>query len=207
MEADGTISVEGLGTPFFAPGSARFVQMQQVWDNWSGLILGAASAHGVPPTWILAVICQETGLWSGNPQEQATKVAPDGGLGLMQIMPATARAFGSSPEAMLDPQANIDVGVALLAKLSEAHGGELPEIVANYNAGGVRCGSATNPWNMVMSGDYAGDVVRWVNSAVMYLDLSPRRGPLLAGLAVGGAGLYAAAVIAGVTQLPRFLRR
>jgi len=204
MQDDGLIAVEGEGTPAFDPGSLRFKQMEQTWANWAGLILDAASANGIPPAWILAIMCQETGLWSDDPAEQAAKVSYDGGVGLMQI---THPSLGS-PKDMLDPEANIAAGTGLLAKLSRTRNGQLPEIAANYNAGGVRCGASGNPWGMVMTGDYVGNVIRWNNAAVMYLDMSPRGGgKLLAGIALGAAGLYAAAVIAGFAMMPRWLRR
>lgn len=200
---DGTIEIEGQGVAAFEPGTLRFQQMQDCWDNWRSLISAAAGTAGIPARWILAVICQETGLWSANAAEQAAKIAPDGGLGLMQIMPATARAFGASPEDMLDPTKNIQVGAALLAKLASSHDGELPEIVASYNAGSVRCGAA-NPWNMVTSGDYITNAVQWNNAAVLHLDMRQPR--LLLGLALALGGVYAGALIAGIVTLPKGVR-
>ena len=138
MQGDGLVAVEDQGTPVFEPGSLRFKQMEQTWANWGGLILDAASAHDVPAQWILAVMCQETGLWSDDPAEQAAKVSYDGGVGLMQI---THPSLGS-PKDMLDPEANIAAGTGLMAKLSRARNGQLPEVAANYNAGGVRCGAS-----------------------------------------------------------------
>jgi hypothetical protein len=203
MQDDGLIAVEGQGTPAFEPGTLRFKQMEQTWANWGNLILDAAGEHGVPPQWVLAVMCQETGLWSGNATEQASKVSYDGGVGLMQI---TDKSLGN-PQDMLDPATNVSVGARLLGKLSRTRNGQLPEVAANYNAGGVRCGASGNPWGMVMTGDYVGNVIRWNNAAVMSLDMSPRRGKMLAGLAIGAVGLYAAAVIAGLAMMPRWLRR
>jgi len=205
MQPDGLIAVEGQGTPFFDPGSLRYRQMEQTWANWGSLILGAASAHGVPPAWILAIATEETGLWSGNPDEQASKVSGAGARGVMQIMPATARGFGADPDQMYDPASNIDVGAALLAKLAKLRGGQLPEMAAAYNSGSV-CAPGRNQWNLAMADDYAGNVIRWNNSAVMYLDMSPKP-KWLAGLAVGAAGLYAAALVAGLVALPRWLKR
>jgi hypothetical protein len=106
----------------------------------------------------------------------------------------------------------VAVGAALLGRIARARDGQLPEIVANYNAGGVRCGATGNPWGMVMTDDYAGNAIRWNNAAVMYLDMSApggRRagGRMFLGMALGGAGLYAAAVLAGLVALPRILRR
>ena len=110
MLPDGLIEVEGEGVPAFEPGSARFEQMVATWENWRGLILDAAADNGLPPQWILAIMCQETGPWSNDPARQASIVAPDGGVGLMQI---TDPSLGD-PHAMLDPhgQQHADLGVA-----------------------------------------------------------------------------------------------
>lgn len=200
MRPDGLIDVEGEGTVAFEPGSARFQQMEQTWANWKGLIQSGARDNGIPPQWILSVMCQETGPWSNDPHEQATIVSPDGGVGLMQI---TDKSLGD-PQAMLDPRTNVAVGSAFLGRLAEKHGGEFPEIAASYNAGSVRCGSTGNPWGMVMTGDYVGDVIRWNNAALLYLNLS--RGHVVLGLMLGAAGLYAAAVVAGFAKKPKVPR-
>ena len=201
MRPDGLIEVEGQGVPTFEPGSARFQQLQESWANWSGLILDNASANGIPPQWILAVICQETGPWSGDPHEQATKVSFDGGVGLMQI---TDPSLGD-PQAMLDPANNVAVGSAFLGRLARQYDFQLPEVAASYNAGSVRCGATGNPWGMVMTGDYVGGVIRFQNTAVMYLKLT--RPHLLLGMTLGAAGLYVAAILAGLLQKPKAIRR
>jgi soluble lytic murein transglycosylase-like protein len=201
MLPDGLVLVEGEGTPSFDPGTARFEQLRQTWVNWAPLILDGASANGIPPQWILAIMCQETGPWSDDPHRQATIVSFDGGVGLMQI---TDKSLGN-PQDMLDPQTNVAVGSAFLGRLAREHDGQLPEIAASYNAGSVRCGSTSNPWGMVMTGDYVGNVIRWNNTAVMYLSL--RRPHLVLGLSLAAAGLYAAAAVLGYAPVPRMLRR
>ena len=198
---DGLIDIEGLGPVAFEPGSARFQQMEQTWANWSGLILDNSTRNDIPPQWILSVMCQETGPWSDDPSRQASIVSADGGVGLMQI---TDPSLGN-PQEMLDPQTNVAVGSAFLGRLARARGGELPEIAASYNAGSVRCGSTGNPWGMVMTGDYVGNVIRWNNTAVMYLSM--RRPHLMLGLTLGAAGLYVAAILAGFVKAPRQLAR
>jgi soluble lytic murein transglycosylase-like protein len=201
MRPDGLIDIEGEGPVAFEPGSARFRQMEQTWANWKGLILDGARDNGIPPQWILAIMCQETGPWSDDPHEQASIVSFDGGVGLMQI---TDKSLGD-PHAMLDPATNVAVGSAFLGRLADKLGGEFPEIAASYNAGSVRCGAAGNPWGMVMTGDYVGNVIRWNNTAVLYLNLSRPR--LLLGLTLGAAGLYVAAIVAGFAKPPRQLAR
>lgn len=205
MQGDGLIAVEGQGTPFFAPGSIQFQQMEQTWANWGALFLDASGTTGVPPAWLLAIATEETGLWSAEPSDQASKVSYAGAIGVMQIMPATANGFGADAADMFDPKENIRVGSELLAKLAKLRDAQLPEMAAAYNSGRV-CDAGRNQWNLAMANDYAGAVIKWNNAAVMYLDMSPRYGRTLLGFAMGGAGLYAAAVIAGLATKPKFPR-
>lgn len=201
MLPDGLIEVEGEGVPAFEPGSARFEQMVATWENWRGLILDAAADNGLPPQWILAIMCQETGPWSNDPARQASIVAPDGGVGLMQI---TDPSLGD-PHAMLDPATNVAVGAAFLGRLDELRNGEFPEIAASYNAGGVYCGSTGNRWAMRMTGDYVGNVIRWNNTALLHLSLG--RSHLMLGLSLGAVGLVASAMLLGLLPTPKPLRR
>lgn len=208
MRDDGLVEVEGQGTPHYEPGDTKFPWMTQSWNNFGDLILDAASKYGLPPQWILGHMSLESGLWSGNAAKQAAVVSPAGARGVMQVMPATARGLGYDPDDMFDPAIAIDAGANLLARLAKQTGGQLPEMSAIYNSGRMcNDGRFSNAWNLSMDGDYAGIVLKFSNTAVMYLDMSPRRGKLLAGMAVGAAGVYAAAVIAGFTKKPRFLQR
>jgi soluble lytic murein transglycosylase-like protein len=62
--------------------------------------------------------------------------SPKGALGLMQIMPATARDYGVSDEAaLLNPQVNLHVGTQHLRMLHQRYGKRLDLILAAYNAG------------------------------------------------------------------------
>lgn len=65
-----------------------------------------------------------------------------GAQGLMQLMPATARAMGISSEAILNPDANIMAAARLLKKLDSSLAGKVPDkeerlkfVVAAYNCG------------------------------------------------------------------------
>lgn len=207
MREDGLIDVEGRGIVSYDPGDKKFPWMTQSWANWGNLILDAAAKYGIPPSWILAIMSIESGLWSENPDRQAAVVSSAGARGLMQVMPATAETLGYTADDMFSPELAIDAGAKLLAKLSSLRNGQLPEMAAIYNSGrACNDGRFSNDWNLAMADDYAGIVIKFNNAANMYLDMSPRRGRLLMGLAVGAGGLYAAAIIAGLVTKPKALR-
>lgn len=211
MREDGLIEIEGGGTPSYAPEEARFAWMAQSWDNWGDLILAAAEAHGLPPSWVIAIMSIESGLWSGDAAKQANVVSSAGARGLMQVMPDTATRLGYSPDDMFVPEIGIDAGANLLERLAKRQDNQLPAMAAAYNSGrACNDGRFSNRWNLAMAEYYADVVIKFNNSAVMYLDMSPRGrggGKLLMGLTIGAAGLYAAAVIAGLVMMPRWLRR
>ncbi len=62
----------------------------------------------------------------------ADAVSKTGAIGVMQLMPATARALGVDPH---DPVANIDGGAAYLQKQLARFGGRIDLALAAYNAG------------------------------------------------------------------------
>ena len=59
-------------------------------------------------------------------------LSPKGAIGLMQLMPGTARMLAVDPK---DPVQNIEGGVKYLAQLSEKYSGDLEKTLAAYNAG------------------------------------------------------------------------
>ena len=60
-------------------------------------------------------------------------VSRRGALGLMQLMPATARRLGV--ERPFDPEQNLRAGVRELRRLIDRYGGDLVLALAAYNAG------------------------------------------------------------------------
>ncbi|MBI4461218.1 MAG: lytic transglycosylase domain-containing protein [Acidobacteria bacterium] len=90
------------------------------------LIEGVAELHRVDPALIRAVVQVESNF---NP----FAVSPKGAMGLMQLIPTTARRFGV--RNVFDPRANLDGGVRYMKYLMELFGGDLRLALAAYNAG------------------------------------------------------------------------
>ena len=88
-----------------------------------------ASAYGVPPVLVAAIIDVESG-W------QPHALSEKGAAGIMQLMPATAYQFGV--ENRFHIEQNIRGGVAYLAHLMRQFDGELRLVAAAYYAGEKR---------------------------------------------------------------------
>ncbi len=88
-------------------------------------IHSAASAVQLDSDLIAAVAWQES-------RFHPDAVSPKGAVGVMQLMPATARALGVTPG---DVQGNVRGGAAYLRALLDRYHGDLPRALAAYNAG------------------------------------------------------------------------
>jgi soluble lytic murein transglycosylase-like protein len=85
-----------------------------------------AVEQSVPPELVHSVIRVESNY---NPYA----VSPKGALGLMQLIPATARRFGVADA--FDPLQNVRGGAAYLRYLLDLYGGNYTLALAAYNAG------------------------------------------------------------------------
>jgi soluble lytic murein transglycosylase len=92
-------------------------------------IRAAAHFFGLDPSLIKAVIRTESDF---NPRA----VSPRGAIGLMQLMPDTAREMNVAD--LYDPRENIFGGSRYLKHLSKLFAGNLNLILASYNAGPKR---------------------------------------------------------------------
>ena len=103
-----------------SPGSFKYS------NNFDDHINQRASKSGIDPRLIKAIIKVESNFNPGA-------VSPKGAMGLMQLMPETARRNGVSDP--YDPAENISGGVRYFKKLTRMFKGDLRLALAGYNAG------------------------------------------------------------------------
>ena len=95
----------------------------------------ASNLHKVDYELLQALIATESGF-------DANAVSPKGAMGLMQLMPDTARRFGvdgdkkiSLEKKLFDPKINVKTGTRYLRLLIDMFPGRLDLALASYNAG------------------------------------------------------------------------
>ena len=137
VDADGRLVVSNVA-PGTNPGIAaydvpeaagiratRYVEPERS-RSFDDVIEEHATRNGVRKDLVRAVIQVESAF---NPRAVSNK----GAMGLMQLMPATARQFGVSNA--FDPDENVRGGVAYLRQLLDRYDGDERLALAAYNAG------------------------------------------------------------------------
>ncbi len=126
------------GTPTAEQGesSARILEMASAYERQEGwrtaagafadLLAAAADRNGVGRSLLAAVAQVESGF-------DAKAVSRKGALGLMQLLPETAKRFGVSDP--FDPGQSAEGGARYLRWLMDRYDGRLDLALAGYNAG------------------------------------------------------------------------
>jgi soluble lytic murein transglycosylase len=121
----------------------RTISQAKYWDDLDirfpmahrSSLVNAAKAREIHPSWVFAITRQESGF-------MADARSPVGATGLMQLMPATAKETArrfdiplSSPQQVLNPNVNIQLGAAYLSQIYGQFNGNRVLASAAYNAG------------------------------------------------------------------------
>jgi soluble lytic murein transglycosylase-like protein len=98
---------------------------------WEDKLRELCERYEVDPDLARAVMRMESG---GNPNA----ISRAGAIGLMQLMPSTAKGLGVDPK---DPERNLEGGIKYLSQLSDKYNGDYVKTLAAYNAGPSRVDS------------------------------------------------------------------
>ena len=122
FEQEEVIAAEPVAVPL--PPVAKAAPPQPSQDPRT-MVRDAALRSGLPPEFVESVALVESGF-------RTDAVSPKGAIGVMQLMPGTAKTLGADPR---DTAQNIDAGARLLRELLLKYDGDVVKALAAYNAG------------------------------------------------------------------------
>lgn len=102
------------------------VRIPESSEGWEAHIPLLAARYGIDESLVRAVIRMESG-------GKTDAVSHKGAMGLMQLMPGTAKMLGVDDP--FDPVQNLEGGIKYLSQLSDKYNGDLTKTLAAYNAG------------------------------------------------------------------------
>jgi soluble lytic murein transglycosylase-like protein len=120
-----TVFTDGGAKPIAAPRVLPAVFTRQPSAEVRAELAQAAAVHALPPALLNAVAWRES-------RYNSAAVSPAGAIGVMQLMPGTARQLGVDP---YDLRQNIHGGAAYLTRMLGEFRGDLTLALAAYNAG------------------------------------------------------------------------
>jgi soluble lytic murein transglycosylase-like protein len=168
---NGIVEVNG-SVPTFPAAADAERRLLKAWDRYGSAIQGAALRHNLPPSWLLAILMQESngGARDCSPCSSTCCSTHLGrtccAFSIMQFQPASAEAQGVTIEQMMqDETLAISIGGQLLRRLLDRYEGDFVKAAVSYNAGSLRCGYSTT-FGYYTEGNYALDVVKWSNTAI-----------------------------------------
>ncbi|MFQ5538945.1 MAG: lytic transglycosylase domain-containing protein [Candidatus Binatia bacterium] len=114
--------------PYLSAESYRWVDSSGIvhYSPVRNMIISSAGRLSVDPALVEAIVAVESAF---DPRA----LSPKGAMGLMQLMPQTASRYGVSDP--FDPQENLTGGIRYLRDLLRLFDGDLPQVLAAYNAG------------------------------------------------------------------------
>ncbi len=123
-------------------------------DEVRRMVIEEARNSDVPVDLALAVARIES-----NFNDKA--LSPKGARGVMQIMPATAKAeFGTKAADLWEPRTNIRLGLAYLTRLYQRYGERWDLALSHYNGGGLK-GKGGYAHAHGYTHNYVADVYHW----------------------------------------------
>jgi hypothetical protein len=125
VDAYGHVTYTNAGLPS-TRSRGRYSLNPAKYQAFEAYIDTLAREHGLSKKLILAVIAIESDF-------QTRALSPKGAIGLMQLLPETARLYGVRNP--WDPYENLRAGITHLAYLVRRYGGNLRLALAAYNAG------------------------------------------------------------------------